>query len=178
MAMSDRGRRGAAKPRHRVTIILGAPVWLGLLPGIQSRARDATRAALDVIGPGAPVEVTVLLADDATLRRLNRDFRGQDKATNVLAFPAAPPSEEPAGGDIAVASETCAREAEEAGKPVGDHLSHLIVHGTLHLLGYDHATEADAQIMEGLERRALAGLGIADPYAAPADERINERAAL
>ncbi len=133
------------------------------------RAVAATLAAVggrDRTGP-----VTVLLADDATLRALNRDFRGKDAATNVLSFPAGPrppglPEHAPWPlGDLAIALETCLREAAAEGKPSAHHLTHLVVHGTLHLLGHDHEDPAEAEIMEGLERRILAGLGIPDPYA-------------
>lgn len=118
-----------------------------------------------------PVEVGVLLADDARVRGLNRDWRGKDKATNVLSFPAREPgdpwpAEGPAHlGDIAVALETVLREAGEEGKDPADHLAHLVVHGTLHLLGHDHeAGDAEAEVMEALETGVLAGLGVADPY--------------
>jgi probable rRNA maturation factor len=107
--------------------------------------------------------VTVLLTDDATIRELNGRFRDQDKATNVLSFPA-PPNPEDHLGDVALAFGVCAREAQEQGKPLAHHLQHLVAHGVLHLLGYDHETDAQAEEMEGLERVLLAGLGIADPY--------------
>ena len=106
--------------------------------------------------------------DDAAIRRLNAEFRGSDKATNVLSFPG---GDDAAGGapallgDIAVALETTRREAGVEEKAFEDHLSHLIIHGMLHLLGHDHLSAEDAELMEGLERRILAGLGIADPYA-------------
>jgi probable rRNA maturation factor len=112
--------------------------------------------------------LAVLLADDAAVRRLNAQWRGIDKPTNVLSFP-------PAGmpgdatvtslGDIAIAHETTAREAEADGKPFADHLSHLAVHGFLHLMGYDHAKDGEAETMEQLERAILARLGVPDPYA-------------
>ena len=115
-------------------------------------------------GKAAAGALTILLADDAALRRLNREFRGKDKPTNVLSFPAAP---NPEGhlGDIAIAYGVTAREAAEGGKSFADHATHLAVHGVLHLLGYDHETEAEAAIMEPLETAILAELGIADPYA-------------
>jgi probable rRNA maturation factor len=118
------------------------------------------------------VELGIALSDDATLRRLNRDYRGKDRPTNVLAFSALEGEAVPARpgapvmlGDVALACETVEREAVEQGKPLGDHLCHLVVHGVLHLLGYDHETPEKAAEMETLERRVLAGLGIADPYA-------------
>jgi probable rRNA maturation factor len=111
--------------------------------------------------------VSVLLADDATIRDLNARFRGKDSPTNVLSFPASsmPGEVEPAQGDIALAFGTCAREAEEAGKPLAAHLSHLVVHAMLHLVGYDHETDQEAEGMEARETAILATLGIADPYA-------------
>ena len=111
---------------------------------------------------------------DARLRELNREWRGQDKPTNVLSFPAVPPDRlatSPLLGDIAVAYETARREAEAEDKALPDHLVHLVVHGTLHLLGHDHLDPVEAQRMEALEIRVLAGLGIADPYGdLPLDE--------
>ncbi len=99
------------------------------------------------------------------MRDLNARFRDQDKATNVLSFPA-PPNPEDHLGDIALAYGVCAREAAEQGKPIGRHLQHLVVHGVLHLLGYDHMSDDEAKVMEDLERALLAGLGVPDPYAA------------
>ena len=120
--------------------------------------------------PAHPVEVSILFADDATVQELNRTWRGQDKPTNVLSFPAAP---QPAHagvarplGDVVLAYDTMLRESEAQSKPLADHLAHLLVHGILHLLGQDHETgEAQAQAMEALEVAALASLGVADPYA-------------
>jgi probable rRNA maturation factor len=126
-------------------------------------AQDASGVAL---APGA--ELSVLLCDDATIRTLNRTWRAQDKATNVLSFPASSPlplSERPLLGDLAIALETTRREAEQDDKPIEDHLRHLLVHGFLHLVGHDHETAPDADRMEALETRILARLGIADPYA-------------
>ena len=98
-----------------------------------------------------------------TVRQLNARFRGKDGATNVLSFPA-PASAGLHLGDIALAHGVCAREAVEQGKTLAAHLSHLVVHAVLHLLGYDHEAEAEAEVMEARERRLLAGLGVADPY--------------
>ena len=135
----------------------------------EALARRAVEAAFGAISdpPRDDVEVSLLLADDAAVKALNRDFRGKDKPTNVLSFPAAAQPGVPGSrllGDIALAYETVAREAEEEGKAFEDHATHLVVHGVLHLLGYDHELEAQAQIMEALEVKALATLGIADPY--------------
>ena len=108
--------------------------------------------------------LVILLTDDPAVRELNARFRGQDKPTNVLSFPA-PETPEGHLGDIALAYGVCAREAETQGKRFADHLQHLVAHGVLHLLGYDHMTDPEAEVMEGLERVVLASLGIADPYA-------------
>jgi probable rRNA maturation factor len=120
--------------------------------------------------PGA--EVSALFCDDAFIRKLNREWRGIDRPTNVLAFPAAGraekrgrPQDSPALlGDIVIAYETAAAEAAAAGLPLRDHTAHLLVHGFLHLLGYDHEEPAGAEAMEAVERAVLASLGIADPY--------------
>jgi probable rRNA maturation factor len=117
-------------------------------------------------------ELAIMLTDDAGIRTLNSNWRGIDKPTNVLSFPALPPSG-PRGpdeaprmlGDIAIAYETTRREADDEQKPFDHHLSHLAVHGFLHLIGYDHETDDGAETMEALEREILSQLGIADPYA-------------
>ncbi|MDX1581395.1 MAG: rRNA maturation RNase YbeY [Alphaproteobacteria bacterium] len=111
--------------------------------------------------------ISLLLADDAVMRPLNRDWRGRDKSTNVLSFPAADmpmPGEAPSLGDLVLAYETVEQEAIGQDKSVGDHTAHLLVHGLLHLLGYDHEDEAEAEEMEKLERAILKTLDIADPY--------------
>ncbi|NJS15279.1 MAG: rRNA maturation RNase YbeY [Sphingopyxis sp.] len=120
------------------------------------------------------VEIGVRLTDDAEVQALNRDYRGKDKPTNVLSFPQYDPADfvmladtddgEILVGDIVLALETCTGEAAERGIAVADHAAHLIVHGTLHLLGYDHLDDASGDAMEALETKALATLGIADPY--------------
>ncbi|MSO71072.1 MAG: rRNA maturation RNase YbeY [Alphaproteobacteria bacterium] len=162
----------ARKPAHRISVQIETSRWRSAVPRTALRVCQGARAALAAAKWPQPVAIAVLLADDARLRALNRDFRGFDKPTNVLAFPAAADAEVDAGarpvGDIAVALETCLREAAAQGKSVGDHLSHLIVHATLHLLGHDHLNAREAEAMEALERRVLAGLGVADPYAPPA----------
>jgi len=113
-------------------------------------------------------ELAILFADDERVCDLNSEFRSKDQPTNVLSFPSIGDGVrgEPTHlGDIVLAYETVAREAEESGKPFDHHLAHLVMHGFLHVLGYDHEDEAEARVMEALETRALASLGIADPYA-------------
>jgi probable rRNA maturation factor len=113
-------------------------------------------------------EVSLLLCDDARIRDINREWRGLDKPTNVLSFPAAPRAmlaKSPAVGDIAIAYETVARETVDEGKTFRDHYMHMVLHGFLHLLGYDHETDAEAEEMEALEISVLSALGVADPYA-------------
>jgi probable rRNA maturation factor len=107
-------------------------------------------------------ELSVVLTDDAAIRALNAQWRKKDEPTNVLSFPA--PANASILGDIVIAYETTAREAAQEQKPLADHLSHLAVHGFLHLLGYDHESDADADVMEQLEREILARLGVPDPY--------------
>ena len=121
------------------------------------RAALAARRAADLEGRA----LTILLADDERLHALNRDFRGKDKPTNVLSFPSAAADY---AGDIAIAHGVTAREAKESGKTFADHACHLAVHGVLHLAGYDHELDRDARVMEALEVRILASLGISDPY--------------
>lgn len=113
---------------------------------------------------GKTGEVSVCLADDATVRDLNARYRGKDKPTNVLSFPP-PAAFADFLGDIVLAYETVAEEAAAQGKTLRDHARHLLAHGLLHLLGYDHETDADASVMEGRERVILAALGAPDPYA-------------
>jgi len=149
--------------------------------GLDALAERAARAALTRLGlPAEGFEIVLLGADDARVAALNADFRGKPQPTNVLSWPAAergaaeegaappppaPGEDEPEPlGDIALAWETCAREAAQAGKPMADHVTHLVIHAVLHLLGYDHQRDGDATLMERLEAEILAGLGIADPY--------------
>ncbi|MBA4012924.1 MAG: rRNA maturation RNase YbeY [Phenylobacterium sp.] len=138
--------------------------WVAAAPQAQDLVQAAAAAALRQAEFDGDA-VTILLTDDESVRDLNARFRGKDYATNVLSFPA---PENPEGhlGDIALAFGVCAREASEQGKPLAHHLQHLVAHGVLHLLGYDHETDAEAEHMEGLERVILAGLGVPDPYAA------------
>ena len=150
--------------------------------GLHPLSERAASAALAGLGlPKAGFQISLMGCDDARIATLNADFRGKPKPTNVLSWPSedraaeyvgeapAPPvpgdAEDPESlGDIAIAFETCAREADEQGKPMADHVTHLIVHGTLHLLGYDHVEDEDAELMEGLEVQILASLGVCDPY--------------
>ena len=123
----------------------------------------------------AQCSAVVMACDDAQIAQLNQDFRGKPQPTNVLSWPAADLSAHQPGaqpkraldpelGDIAIAYETCLRESQEAGLAILDHLTHLLLHGTLHLLGYDHIEDADAEVMEALEIKMLASLGISNPY--------------
>jgi probable rRNA maturation factor len=137
-----------------------SPLWDAEPSAVQTVCTAIQAAAALTPADG---EIGVLLADDAALRELNRVWRGVDRPTNVLAFSAARPSGALIG-DIAVAYETARRESIEENKAFLDHLAHLAVHGFLHLMGYDHATDSQADAMEGLEREALSRLEIADPY--------------
>ena len=124
----------------------------------------AAAAAAPALSTGA-TELAIVLGDDSAIRRLNRSWRGVDAATNVLSFPtAAAGGARPLLGDIVLAEETVAREANAEHKPLAHHVAHLTVHGFLHLLGYDHQTPADAEAMEGIEREILERLEIPDPY--------------
>ncbi|TCK30034.1 putative rRNA maturation factor [Ancylobacter aquaticus] len=159
-------------PRIEVDVLVEAEPWSSLA-GAEDLVTRAVLAAcagalsdyeIDMDG----AEIAVKLTDDATIRALNRDWRGKDYATNVLSFPTpevARAGGDPHLGDIAIAYETLAREAQAEGKPLADHLAHLAIHGTLHLLGYDHEVAEEAEEMEAMERRVLAELAIADPYA-------------
>ncbi len=170
-------------PQISIVVTVLTPAWRDTLPEAEPLARRAARAALGVVQEGViragEAEVGLVLADDATLGRLNRRYRGVEGPTNVLSFAtsegatsegatsegAAPESSGPLLlGDVVLAYETIRREAEEQGKRFSDHLCHLVVHGVLHLLGYEHESEAQAAAMERLEIAALAGLGVADPY--------------
>ena len=108
--------------------------------------------------------IAVLLTNDATVAALNQRFRGKDGPTNVLSFPA-PANPEDHIGDIALSYGVCAAEAQAQGKILADHLQHLVAHGVLHLVGFDHETDAEAEAMEAREREILSGLGVSDPYA-------------
>lgn len=154
-----------------VEIAVESPRW-EMLPAAEDVVRGAIEATLADCGE-ANTEVSVALADDAQIRELNRRWRGKDSATNVLSFPA--PGQQPDGarflGDIILAFETVEREAAEEAKPLAHHVAHLAVHGTLHLLGYDHENDSDGEAMERRERDILARIGIPDPYASGAARR-------
>lgn len=150
-----------------IALNIEEPAWHDA--GLEALALRAVAATLAHLGldPSAH-EVSILGCGDDRIARLNADFRGKPSPTNVLSWPAAQlaPGETPPGelGDIAIAYQTCAREAAASGKPFADHTLHLIVHATLHLLGFDHEIDAEAEKMEELERQVLGKLGLADPY--------------
>lgn len=133
--------------------------WTTVLPDAAARVERAAVAALGAVQG----DVVIALADDAAVQEVNARFRDRDAPTNVLSFPAAE-SAFPHLGDLILAHGVCAREAAEQGKTLADHLSHMVVHGVLHLLGRDHEMDAEAEAMEAEERQILAGLGVADPY--------------
>ena len=142
-------------------------------PDVESVIHRAINAAAEIAGVDVgDAELAVMLTDDSGIRTLNNNWRGIDKPTNVLSFPAlqptgtATPSDVPRMlGDIAIAYETTRKEADDEQKPFDHHLSHLAVHGFLHLIGHDHENDDDAEAMEGLEQEILEHLGIPDPYA-------------
>lgn len=147
-----------------IDVEIEAQAWTAALADAEAQTRTAAEAVL-AEERLSDRNLVVLLTDDVAVQALNAQFRGKDQPTNVLSFPAAPNPEQHLG-DVALAYETCAREAAEQGKPLAHHLQHLVAHGVLHLLGYDHMTDEEASEMEGLERIVLAGLGVPDPYAA------------
>ena len=163
----------------QLDVVFEDPRW-GDVP-LEELAVAASGAVLEWHGIGE-AELAVLAADDAQVADLNRAYRGKPQPTNVLSWPAQELAPEEAGadprapepdpdgtvplGDIALAYETCAREAELGGITLADHLTHLIVHGTMHLLGYDHIDDADAVLMEAREAEILAKLGVKNPYEA------------
>ena len=163
-----RTTRRAKRPAIQHDLNIEADAWEALpdLDALVARALVAGLAEAQV-QPMTGAELNILLTDDARIRKINLQWRGFDKPTNILSFPAANPdriAKSPVLGDLALAYETIAREAQADGKTLSDHVSHLMIHGLLHLLGEDHETEAQAQAMEAREVAALARLGIADPY--------------
>ncbi len=171
--MADPGPSSTSHtPGLGVEIVRRAEIWDRLALTDAQLARAAKAAFLAASRPGA-FEATLVLTDDAEMRELNRAWRGKDASTNVLSFPAGAVEhgEEPCPlGDVVLAAETVQREAEAQGVSLADHVSHLVVHGVLHLLGFDHERADDAERMEALETDILAGLGVADPYAEPAKD--------
>jgi len=166
--MTAAPKRGRSPPDLAVEILVEAGGW----PPARSLRALAERAVAAAIARARPPivagsELAIVFTDDGHIRALNRRFRGKDKATNVLSFPAAAVSRGTFGpllGDIVLGHETVKREAENDDLTLTDHLMHLIVHGFLHLVSYEHEVEADALAMESLETAILGDLGVADPY--------------
>ncbi len=171
----------AAAAALDLDVLVDAADWVIALPGVEGHCRRAARAAFHRTWRRAQTaEVALVLADDARVADLNRSFRGIDAPTNVLSFPAEAGILDPMGagadesaygagapvylGDIILAYQTVAGEARRDGRSLADHVSHLVVHGILHLLGYDHQTDSEAGAMEALETAVLADLGVCDPY--------------
>jgi probable rRNA maturation factor len=159
-----------------IDVALTCSAWTRVCPAAEGLIRGAAEIAL-ARGASAlglawreEAELGIILTDAGEQQRLNRDYRGSDEPTNVLAFPvwqpemSLPPAAPVLLGDVVLALETVAQEASEQNKPFVDHLRHLVVHGVLHILGYDHLMEAEAETMEALERSILAELGVPDPY--------------
>lgn len=169
-------------PGGLVDLVVEEAGWLDALPDLAALAESAARMALEGAGlSAAGYEIALLACDDDRIAGLNADYRGKPQPTNVLSWPAfeltagrpgAPPAKPPPGdpaapvalGDVAIALQTMRREAEAASIPLKHHAIHLILHGCLHLLGFDHESGDDAVLMEGIERRQLLAAGIADPY--------------
>ncbi|MGD9542755.1 MAG: rRNA maturation RNase YbeY [Methylocystis sp.] len=154
-----------------IDVNVAAPAWrqvADLEDLAEACARQSLAESGAVLAPEC--ELSVTFCDDAAIRKLNADWRDKDQPTNVLSFPTPGPlGGKPLLGDIIVAYETVAREAEEQAKPLRAHTAHMIAHGFLHLIGYDHETAAEAERMEALERRIATALGLPDPYAEDAD---------
>ena len=166
-----------------VDLVVEEEAWLDRLPDLPDAALSGARLALDAVGlDPADYEIAVLACDDDRIAVLNADHRSMARPTNVLSWPAfdlvpSSPGSRPRAlpepgpgtvlplGDVAIALQTCVHEAENAAIPLKTHVIHLILHSVLHLLGYDHKTEADAELMEGIESTAMIGAGLPDPYA-------------
>jgi probable rRNA maturation factor len=156
---------------HLVDVEIEAEDWLDALPDVVAVVTTGVLAALDAAKIKEQADVVVLLCDDGEMRALNKEYRQKNAPTNVLSFPA-PKTMRIKGvldhlGDIALGLETCVREAKEQNKSLKNHVMHLSVHGALHLLGYDHIADDEAEAMESLERDILKTLGVDDPYALP-----------
>ncbi len=161
MKAAPRPPRGTLK----IDVLIDSGRWKSA-PKIRSLLRRAIDEAVDTQSTSGS-ELAIVLTDDSAIRQLNRLWRGVDAPTNVLSFPAAtqPGADEPAHlGDIVLAYETVAREADDEGKPLAHHVAHLVVHGYLHLLGFDHKRNSEAETMEQTERKILRRLAIPDPY--------------
>ena len=168
-------RKRGKKNLPQIDVVVRSARWRKR-PTAQTLVKTAILAAAEAVST-RPIELAIVLTDDSAIWALNRDWRGKDAPTNVLSFPAAAPKKAPKGarskappaspyiGDIVIAYQTVAREAAAEDKPFNHHLSHLAIHGFLHLLGYDHENDRDAEAMERLERRILKRLAIPDPYA-------------
>lgn len=148
-----------------IDILIESPGWTSI-PGVEAVVERAVLATLLAERAGEAA-ISVMLGNDAAVRELNAQYRGKDRPTNVLSFPAPRMPGQPVAilGDIILAYETCRSEADAEGKSLSDHVAHLVIHGTLHLLGHDHEEDAAAEVMEAREIALLAGLGIANPYA-------------
>jgi probable rRNA maturation factor len=180
--VSDASRHGGPANDTLVDLVVVEPAWSEALPEIEALANTAARLALEGAGlDPARWSLCLLACDDTRIAALNNDFRGRAAPTNVLSWPAfelaprhpgalpAPPPHAGSGprqplGDVAIALQTMRREAEDRAIPLKNHAIHLILHGSLHLLGFDHVTEEDAEMMERIETRALARIGVTDPY--------------
>ncbi len=160
-APGDHGGSVVAGPPAQVDVVVEAAGWLGAVPRAEALLRRAVRAVL--AHEGASGHVALLLTDDARIRRLNAGFRGREKATNVLSFPAGALGALTLG-DVALSLQACRREALAEGRPLAAHAAHLAIHGTLHLLGHDHLHPAQARRMEQAEARILRRLGFANPW--------------
>ena len=147
-----------------IEIQFGDPRWRKVR-GLSARVTDAATRALKAAKAPRNASLTVLLTGDAQVKALNHDFRGKDKPTNVLSFPAPPTADDDYLGDVAMAYGITEKEARAGKKRLIDHTTHLVIHGVLHLLGFDHVTPRKAHVMEPMETKILAQLGIADPYA-------------
>jgi probable rRNA maturation factor len=156
----------APRAKLKIDVLVDSDRWDEPAKARSTVRRAVAQAAATASTTGT--ELAIVLTDDSAIRQLNRLWRGIDAATNVLSFPSKKTADEPPHlGDIVLAYETIAREARAEGKPFAHHLAHLVVHGFLHLIGYDHDKDADAQTMEQTERKILRHLNIPDPYRPP-----------